>query len=116
MDHFVFASLSDPADVVVVLLPDAISGVGTDVPQDSSSDIICYSKILGIARRAHPAKRAKAQRENVSVLQTEGEQHHCQFSTRRKKLVYFFVSFSSFYSSIAGLKLKKMSHPIMCCT
>lgn len=67
-DHFVFSSLSDPADVVVVLLPDAISHVGTNFLQDKSSDVICYSKILGVARCAHPAERAETQREDVPAV------------------------------------------------
>lgn len=66
-DHFVFSSLSDPADVVVVLLSDTISHTGTDFLQDSSSDVIRYGEIPGVARCAHPAKRAEAQRENVPV-------------------------------------------------
>lgn len=66
-DHFVFPSLSDPADVVTVLLPDPVSHIDTYFLQDSSSNIICYDKILGVTRRAHPAKWAKAQRENVPV-------------------------------------------------
>lgn len=67
-----FSSLSDPADVVIVLLSDAISRFGTNFLQDSCSNVIRYSKILGVARGAHPAKRAKAQRENVSVTKAEG--------------------------------------------
>lgn len=57
--------LPDPADVVVVLLLDVISHIGTDILQDSGRNVISYSEILGGARCAHPAKRPKAQRENV---------------------------------------------------
>lgn len=71
--HLVFSSLSDPADVIVVLLPDVIGHVGTDFLQDSSSDIIRCSKIFGVARCAHPAKWAKAQRENIPAAKVEGE-------------------------------------------
>ena len=60
-DHFVFSSLSDPADVVIVLLSDEISHIGTNFLQDRSSNFVCYSEILGVPRCAHPAKRTKAQ-------------------------------------------------------
>ncbi len=66
-DHFMFPSLSDPADVVTVLLSDAISHIGTNFLQYSSSNAVCHSKILRVARCAHPAKWTEAQRENVTV-------------------------------------------------
>ena len=83
INHFMFASFSDPADVVVVLLPDLICHVGTNLLQDRGSDVICNGEILGVARCAHPAKRAEAQREDVSMVQKEGEQEDGQFIRRR---------------------------------
>lgn len=38
--HLVFSSLSDPADVIIVLLSDAITHIGTNSLQDSSCDIV----------------------------------------------------------------------------
>lgn len=70
-DHFMPSSLSDPADVVIVLLSNTISHIGTNFLQDSSGNIVRYSQILGVARCAHPAKWAKAQRENVPVAKAE---------------------------------------------
>lgn len=86
-DHFVFSSLPDPADVVVVLLPDMISHGGTNVLENSSSNVICYSEILWVTRCAHPAKWAKAQRKNVPVRKTK--------QTNKKKILVVGMIFQA---------------------
>lgn len=68
-----FLSLSDPADVVTVLLSDAISCISTDFLQDRGSNVVRHSKISGVTRCAHPAEWAKAQRENVTVAKAKAE-------------------------------------------
>lgn len=70
-NHLVFSSLFDPSNVVAVLLPDAVSHVGADLLQDAGGDVVCSRKVLGVAGRAHPAKRPEAQRENITGRETE---------------------------------------------
>lgn len=90
-DHFVLPSLSDPADVVIVLLSDAISHSGANVLQDRRSYVVRHGKIVRVAGCAHPAKWAEAQRENVAVAkQKEGD--HKQVTARRKDLITVFWS------------------------
>lgn len=66
-NHLVFSGLPDPADVVIVLLSDAISHVGADFLKDAGGDVVRFSQIFGVAGCAHPAERAKAQGENVAA-------------------------------------------------
>lgn len=66
-NHVVFSSLPDPADVVIVLLSDAISHMGADFLQDAGGNVVRFSQILRVAGRAHPAERTEAQGENVTV-------------------------------------------------
>lgn len=92
-DHFVLSSLFDPADVVVVLLSDKIRRVGTNFLQDGSGNVVGYGKILRVARCAHPAKRAKAQRENVPVAKTEvGELTNNPITVYKSLLSLFYRS------------------------
>ena len=101
--HLVFSSLPDPADVIIVLLSDVISHVGTYVLQDSSSNIVCYSEILGVARCAHPAKWAEAQRENVPVAIRQKERNHTPFIASRKddhSLLFLDLYLQQFYYRI----------------
>lgn len=65
-----FSSLPDPADVVVILLSDAISHMGADFLQDSGGNVVRFSQILRVAGCAHPAERAKAQGEDVTRVET----------------------------------------------
>lgn len=66
-NHLVFSGLPDPADVVIVLLSDAISHAGADFLQDAGGNVVRFSQILRVAGCAHPAERAKAQGENITV-------------------------------------------------
>lgn len=65
-NHFVLAGLFDPSNVVTILLPDAVRHTGTDLLQDTGSNVVCCCEVLGITRRAHPTERPKAQRENIT--------------------------------------------------
>lgn len=69
-NHLVFSSLPDPADVVIILLSDAISHMGADFLQDSGGNVVRFSQILWVAGCAHPAERAKAQGEDVTRMET----------------------------------------------
>lgn len=62
-----FPSLSDPADVVVILLPHAFRHVRSDVFQNGGSDVVGDLQVFGVAGGAHPAERAEPQRENVPL-------------------------------------------------
>lgn len=66
-NHVVFSGLPDPADVVIVLLSDAISHTGADFLQDAGGDVVRFSQVLRVAGRAHPTERTEAQGENVPV-------------------------------------------------
>lgn len=66
-NHLVFSGLPDPADVIIVLLSDAISRVGADFLKDAGGDVVSFSQIFGVAGCAHPAERAKAQGEDVAA-------------------------------------------------
>lgn len=67
-----FSRLSDPADVVLVLLPNALSHIGTDLLQDGGSDVISQRQVTGVARSADPAERSEAQGEDISVGRVRG--------------------------------------------
>lgn len=104
--HVVFSSLSDPANVIIVLLFDAIGHVGTDFLQDGSGDIVRYRKILGVSRCAHPAKGAKAQRENVTAAKAEGDISLIERRTFWIAIIDLFVDLHGcLHSSITGWML-----------
>lgn len=81
-NHLVFSSLPDPADVVIILLSDAISHMGADVLQDSGGNVVCFSQILWVAGCAHPAERAKAQGEDVTWVETGLKCHFSRWFPR----------------------------------
>lgn len=64
-----FSSLPDPADVVVILLPDAVSHMGADLLQDCGGNLVRFSQVLWVAGCAHPAERAEAQGEDVPRIE-----------------------------------------------
>lgn len=65
-NHFVFSSLPDPDDVVVVLLSDSVRHIGAQILQDRGGDIVGYGEVLGVTGCAHPAKWTEAQGKYVS--------------------------------------------------
>lgn len=70
--HVVFSSLTDPADVVLVLLLNSLRNGGADLFQHSSGDVIGLRQIGGVSRGTDPAERPETQREDIAT-HTEGE-------------------------------------------
>lgn len=62
-----FSGLTDPADVVVVLLSHTLSHIGADLLQDSGGDVISQCQVTGVTGGADPAEWSEAQGEDVTA-------------------------------------------------
>lgn len=64
--HVVFSRLTDPADVVIILLPHTLSHVCADLLQDGGGNVISQRQVTGFPRSADPAEGPKTQGKYVT--------------------------------------------------